>query len=161
MGVSNEDAQVTFPAAAVVLASALGVATLAADPATLPRPLQIAQVTVREQIIIRTMRVRPNPAPKSTPVDWKEVRKIRCVQATAISGAAQLGQRSVDLVLRNGNRVRAQLSSSCPALDYYYGFYITPSKDGMICADRDFIRSRVGGHCEIDAFRSLQGVAQR
>ncbi len=151
----------TFPAAAVFLVSALGVATLAADPATLPHPLQFAQVTVREQIIIRTMRVRTTPSPNATPVDWKEVRGLRCVQASAIAGAIQLGQRSVDLALRNGSRVRALLSSSCPALDYYYGFYITPGDDGMVCKDRESVRSRAGGQCQIDAFQLLQAVPKR
>ena len=47
------------------------------------------------------------------------------------------GRDSVDLILRNRQRVRAKLESSCPALDYYYGFYITPNPDGMVCEDRD------------------------
>ena len=56
---------------------------------------------------------------------------------------------------------RAKLESSCPALDYYYGFYITPNPDGMVCEDRDNIRSRMGGACEIDRFRGLEPVVRR
>ena len=52
--------------------------------------------------------------------------------------------------------IRARLASSCPALDYYYGFYITPNADGQVCADRDVIRSRMGGACQIDKFRLLK-----
>lgn len=80
---------------------------------------------------------------------------MKCVSARSVAGATLLGRDSVDLILRDNSRVRAELQNSCPALDYYNGFYISPNSDGMICADRDVIRSRVGGACEIDAFRSL------
>ena len=126
-----------------------------AAPSTSDRPTQFAQVTIRQQIIIRTIRTAPAPA---TNVEWKEEKGPKCVQPQSISGAAHLSQRSVDLLMRNGSRVRAQLGSSCPALDYYDGFYITPGEDGLICADREVIRSRAGGECEIDAFRSLRAV---
>ena len=33
--------------------------------------------------------------------------------------------------------------------------------DGQICEDRDVIRSRMGGACEIDRFRSLEPVVRR
>lgn len=118
-------------------------------------PLAYAQVTVRQQIIVRVP-ARPRPgAPPAKPIEWKEGKSIECVSAGAIAGATLLGRNSVDLVLRNNNRVRARLEKSCPALDYYHGFYIQPNPDGMICADRDVIRSRMGGDCEIDRFRML------
>jgi hypothetical protein len=66
-----------------------------------------------------------------------------------------LSQNSVDLIFRDRSRIRARLERSCPALDYYHGFYLSPTKDGQICADRDTIRSRMGGQCGIDKFRSL------
>ena len=125
-----------------------------ATPQATPLPMQFAQVTIRRQIIIRTIRISP------VPTEWKEKKGPRCVQPQSISGAAHLAQRSVDLVLRNGSRVRAQLTSSCPALDYYDGFYITPGEDGLICADREAIRSRAGGECEIEAFRTLEPVTK-
>ena len=58
--------------------------------------------------------------------------------------------------MRDRTRIRARLDRNCPALDYYYGFYISPDEDGLVCADRDSIRSRVGGECQIDAFRRLR-----
>lgn len=137
-------------AAASLLLGAGGAAPLAQAP----RPAQYAQV-VRERVMIRFHQVRPSN------VDWKEGKGPKCVPARGIAGAALASQQSVDLILRNGSRVRAKLESSCPALDYYYGFYISPNPDGLICEDRDIIRSRVGGACEIDRFRSLQAVARR
>ena len=73
-----------------------------------------------------------------------------------LAGAALISQNSVDLILRDNRRLRAKLERSCPALDYYYGFYITPNPDGRICADRDVIRSRMGGRCQIERFRLLK-----
>jgi hypothetical protein len=129
----------------------------AAAPAAAPpaRPVQYGQSVVREQVIIR---FRQTP---TTRIEWKEGKGPKCVPARAILAAALVGRNSVDLILRSRQRVRARLESSCPALDYYYGFYITPNPDGMICEDRDTIRSRMGGACGIDNFRSLEAVVRR
>jgi hypothetical protein len=128
-----------------------------AQPAGAPRPDQYAQLVVREQIMVRVQAQRP----AAQAIRWKEGKGPKCVPARAILGAALLGENSVDLVMRDKSRVRARLDSSCPALDYYYGFYIRPNADGMICADRDMIRSRVGGQCGIERFRSLKAEARK
>ncbi len=138
-------------------AAALLLLLAAAAPTAAPQagPVQYAQRVVREQVIIRFRATAP------TRVEWKEGKGPKCVPARAIAAATLVGKSSVDLILRNRQRVRAKLESSCPALDYYYGFYITPNPDGMVCEDRDNIRSRVGGACEIDRFRSLEPVVRR
>src|SRR5919106_979769 len=99
---------------------------------------------------------RPTP-PRidGTLTKWREGRGPDCIAATRLIGATLLRQNSVDLILRDNSRVRARLQRSCPALDYYRGFYINATADGRICADRDSIRSRAGGECQIDQFRSL------
>lgn len=132
----------------------------APEPARVP--VRIAQLTIRQQIIIR----RPHNADKTGPanapnISWRESRGPRCVSASQIVGATLLGQDSVDLILRDNRRLRARLEQRCPALDYYYGFYVSVTSDGRICAERDSIRSRVGGQCMIDAFRTLTPVAAR
>jgi hypothetical protein len=119
------------------------------------RPVQYGQSVVREQVIIRFRQTPP------TRMQWKESKGPKCVPARAIAGATLVGKSSVDFIMRSRQRVRAKLESNCPALDYYYGFYITPDPDGMVCEDRDNIRSRMGGACEIDDFRSLEPVAPR
>jgi hypothetical protein len=126
-------------------------------PDASPQPEQYAQLVVREQIMVR-VQTRPSPA---APVQWKESKGPKCVPARAILGASMPSENSVDLVMRDRTRVRARLDSSCPALDYYYGFYIRPNADGMICADRDSIRSRVGGECGIERFRGLEATAAK
>jgi hypothetical protein len=120
------------------------------------RPAALIQSAVRQQVMVR---VRQMPARPS--VDWKEGKAVKCLPAREILGAALISQNSVDFVLRDRSRIRARLQNSCPALDYYYGFYITPNADGLVCADRDIIRSRMGGTCEIDRFRTLAATVRR
>jgi hypothetical protein len=85
----------------------------------------------------------------------REKKGPRCLPMQDIQGAAILEKGSVDLVLRGGERMRARFAASCPALDYYSGFYILPPRDGQICSDRDVVRDRAGGECSIDRFRRL------
>jgi hypothetical protein len=138
--------------AAIALAALSGAAQTGASA----QRIELAQLTIRQQIIVRVpARQRPGLVPNSA-VEWKAGKKgPKCVPFRVIAGATLLGRNSVDLILRNNERIRAQLEDSCPALDYYQGFYINPDPDGMICADRDAIRSRIGGKCEIDRFRTL------
>jgi hypothetical protein len=125
----------------------------AAPPPPAAVPSQYTQIIVREQIVVRV----PPRLRQSDGIGfrWKEHKGPKCIPARAIAAAAVMGQDSVDLLLRDNRRLRMKLDSKCPALDYYYGFYISPDPDGMICADRDLIRSRVGGECGIDRFRLL------
>ena len=124
---------------------------------------RLAQISVRERVIIRVETLAPRAMPARAsraaalpkPVKWKERKAKKCVAVAALAGASVTREDSVDLRMRDGSRLRARLESSCPALDFYSGFYLKPTKDGRICADRDTIYSRSGGHCEITAFRNL------
>lgn len=144
------------PAAAALLLAFAG----AAAPSAGEAQTQYGQVVIHERIMIRvTGAARADgPAPQAQILRWKEKKGPKCVAMRTIAGAALIGQNSVDLILRDRSRIRAKLESSCPALDYYHGFYVTPTADGQICADRDPIRSRMGGECEIDKFKTLEPV---
>lgn len=113
------------------------------------RTQSVAQLTVEQTLIVRV----PRRAPK--PLKWKMKKGPKCVPMASIAGAAVVADDAIDLALKGGQRLRAQFSSRCPALDYYSGFYILPTEDGRICADRDIIRTRSGGQCEIERFRKL------
>jgi hypothetical protein len=114
-------------------------------------PVMFAQLTIRQQLIIRVpSRVRP-PA---DPVRYREKNGPKCIPASDLAGA-QISNYGVDLLLRGGKRVRAKLADDCPPLDYYSGFYIRQGGDGQVCAERDSIRVRSGGSCEIERFRRL------
>ena len=146
--------------AAALMATALGEAASGVEPSPIA-PMQFAQITVRRQLLVR-IPVRPRPSPaivaRESRIEWKEKGGPKCVPARQIVAATAFTQKSVDLILRDSTRLRAKLDRSCPALDYYFGFYISPAADGSICADRDAIRSRVGGECEIDRFRTLKAA---
>ncbi len=113
---------------------------------------EVAQVTIEQSLIIKMPRKATKPA---KPIKWKTSKGPKCVAMASIAGAAVVAEDAIDLVLKGGQRMRAQFSSNCPALDYYSGFYILPTDDGRICAERDVIRTRSGGQCEIRRFRKL------
>jgi len=120
-------------------------------------PIQRNGFSVRtHQIIIRVPRGIRRVAPAGASlIQWREADGPRCIGAGRVIGATLFRQSSVDLILRDNSRVRARLQRSCPALDYYRGFYIDATEDGRVCADRDTIRSRAGGACRIDSFQVL------
>ena len=121
---------------------------------------EIAQVTFSERIIIRIpSRMRraaetAREADAQRPIEWAEKKGPKCIFANQLGGAIVSGDY-VDLVLRGGDRVRAQLDGDCSGLGYYGGFYLKPSPDGQLCAGRDSIRTRSGDRCTIKRFRKL------
>ena len=112
------------------------------------------ELVIRRKIIIR---VPTTTAPTTTPLHrWKDRKGPKCISGRGIGGAILVSTRKVDFILPGGSRIRAELESSCPALDFYSGFYLRPDpEDGMICADRDTIHARSGGECQITRFRRL------
>ena len=116
-----------------------------------PSPAQPVRImTVEERLVIRVP-VAPRP---HRHLRWDEEKGPKCVPARAIAGAFLSGPDSIDFMLRGRQFVRARLDSDCEGLDFYGGFYVQP-EDRMICAKRDTIRSRVGGSCRIQKFRTL------
>ncbi|WP_019832840.1 hypothetical protein [Sphingomonas sp. PR090111-T3T-6A] len=126
----------------------------------------VEQLTVTQSVIIRVPARRSHRANRRAHVDppampvFRDRKGPRCIDAGAIAGAAIAAPDSVDFILRGGQRVRARLEDECPALDYYSGFYVKPAGDGKICANRDSIRTRSGGDCQVDRFRLLIPVPQ-
>ncbi len=122
-------------------------------PGTIRSTLRIQRVIVR----VPTAAVSTAGAPVRAlpPINWVERRADRCVPMSSLASAAITRPDSVDLTLTGGRRLRARLGDDCPALDFYQGFYLRPTSDGMVCASRDSIRSRSGGQCRIEGFRAL------
>ena len=112
---------------------------------------QVARrVIVQDEVIFR-IPIRPRV---SAPVEWVEHKGPKCIPANMLAGAILSGPSSIDFVLRNRQRVRAKMDSDCPAIDFYKNFYLQPDDD-MVCAKRETIRSRVGGSCRIEKFKTL------
>lgn len=119
-----------------------------------------ASITIRQRVIVRV----PVPAPASAPppiTRWRERKGPKCIALEDIGGAQITSPDSVDLILRGGVRVRAELEDECPALDFYGGFYLRPGPEGRICADRDEVHTRSGGQCVIERFKQLVPVRAR
>ena len=97
------------------------------------------------------------PRPDHNPLEESDIDEaaLATVLRTVPLGAAVLAGNSVDFILRNGLRLRARFANSCPALDFYAGFYLDQREDGQLCAGRDVIHSRAGGECQIDRFRLI------
>jgi len=149
---------------------------LAAAPAVVasaPEPAQVetSTFTFHQRVIIRIPRMQPPPPPPprdphdphgprpSMPFDAppiiREKDAPKCMSLDHVRGAAIAEPDSIDLMMDNGDRIRAMLADDCPALGFYSGFYLRQSDDGKICAERDSIRSRSGASCPIQRFRKL------
>ena len=127
---------------------------LATAEAATPPPVRV--MTVERQLILRVP-IRPYPRIK---LRWEEEKGPKCLPVGAIAGAMLPGPDSIDIVLRNRQRLRAKLDNDCEGLDFYGGLYLQ-TEDGQLCAKRDSIRSRIGGTCRIDKFRVLVPKVER
>lgn len=105
---------------------------------------------VEEQMIVKVP-VAPRPRVR---VKWRERGNLKCVPAGHLRGAMLSGEDTIDFLLRRGVRMRARLDSDCRGLDFYGKLYVQ-TEDDMICAKRDYIRSRAGAACRIDRLRLL------
>lgn len=125
------------------------------SPAPAAPPVRI--MTIERQVTIRVP-ISPRPPLR---ILWSEFKGPKCLPARAIAGAMLSGPDTIDFVLRNRRRMRAQLDNDCPALDFYDGFYVQPERPDRICAGRDAINSRVGASCRIEGFRVLLPKVER
>jgi len=111
----------------------------------------VRRIVIHDEVIWR-IPVRPRLFPT---LEWKEHKGPKCLAAADVSGAMLSGNSSIDFMMRDGRRFRAEMDSECPALDFYGGFYLQP-EDDQICARREEVRSRAGGSCMIERFRRLE-----
>jgi hypothetical protein len=116
------------------------------------QPQVVRRVVVHDELII-SVPLRPRPK-RPQNIQWKEEKGPKCVRVERLAGAMLSGPSSIDFVLRDRTRVRAIMDDECPALDFFKSFYVQP-EDDRICAKRESIRSRVGGSCRIERFRTL------
>jgi hypothetical protein len=126
-------------------------AMLAGESASAAQP-EVRVTTVEERLIIRVP-VVPHPRQRLS-IRWEEEKGPKCIPVDSIARAFLSGPDRIDFLLRSRQLVRARLDNDCDGLDFYGGLYFEP-EDRRICARRDSIRSRVGGSCRIEKFRTL------
>ena len=136
----------SIPTFLALIPALAGLMTIQSDS-----PGTIRMRVVQGEIILRVP-IRPRPGAPA--IRWEERKGPKCVPIAQLRAATLSGPDQIDFLLKDRRRVRAELSEGCPALDFYGGFYLK-SEDEAVCADRDSIRSRMGGSCEIDRFRLL------
>lgn len=120
----------------------------------------VAAVAQTSGTLIMRSRTVVRVAPPSRPVPdtelkWDESKANKCQPLGDIAAAVATGERHMDLLMRNRTRIRARFKRGCRGDDFYAGFYVEPSQDGMLCANRDSVRARTGMTCRIDRFRRL------
>jgi hypothetical protein len=122
-------------------------------------PVQWAQLSIQQRVIIRVPMARKGQAPaRITPEArdaWEEKKGPRCVALRSIRGANIVVRNGVDLLLADNHRYRARLEKGCDSTGFYSGFYVEPDDDGSLCSGRDELQARSGLSCAIDSFRRL------
>ncbi|KAA9014332.1 MULTISPECIES: hypothetical protein [Sphingobium] len=122
-------------------------------------PVQWAQLSIQQRVIIRVPMVKKGRAPARIAPDarngWEEKKGPRCVALRSIRGASIVVDNGVDLILADDHRYRARLERGCDSTGFYSGFYVEPDADGSLCSGRDELQARSGLSCAIDSFRRL------
>jgi hypothetical protein len=129
-----------------------------------PNSVPVAdQVRIERSVTIRI--VPRSPVPRQSlmadlaiaplPSNLTERKMGKCVPVAGIAGV-QTGQGSqLILYMRDQRIVSASLEKACSARDFYSGFYLERSADGMLCVDRDRLQSRTGMQCRVSRMRQL------
>lgn len=129
------------------------------DPADVPIA---AQVRIEQRVVVRIsppgpalrQSLVPTLAPPELP-RMKERKMGKCVAVGGIAAVQPNGDSRLLLFMRDRRLVSARLEKACRARDFYSGFYLERSGDGMLCVDRDKLHSRAGANCEITRMRQL------
>jgi hypothetical protein len=127
------------------------------------------QVSIEQHIIIRiTPRFRAANDPRigmfSQNLDTAaapriEERKMgKCVALDGVAGVQITPANRLVLFLRDNRVVSAGLDKGCSARDFYSGFYVARSGDGMMCTGRDTLQSRNGASCKLGKLHQLIAV---
>lgn len=120
---------------------------IAACVALLPVSAVLAQVRA----------VPVSPVHPSANQKWRvgKAKTKACIDTDRIAGAVIMDQRTLDVVLRGGERFRLSLASDCPQVGYYGSFYYQVSSAGKLCAGRDRVMGRAGGSCKVRAIAPI------
>jgi len=127
------------------------------------------QVRIEQRIIIRIApgRVRSSdvrhglfagPAGRPLTPRLEERKMNQCLAVSGIAGVQPDGPSRLVMFMRDQRIVSASLEKACNAQDFYSGFLVERTSDGMICSGRDKLLSRSGSHCSLGKLRQLVQV---
>lgn len=120
------------------------------------------QVRIEQRVTIRIAprdpAVRPSMLarmrPAFAPSRVLERKMGKCVPVSGIA-AVQPDGGLLLLFMRDQRLVAASLEKACSARDFYKGFYLERTGDGLLCVERDKLHSRAGASCELSKMRQL------
>lgn len=121
-----------------------------------------AQVRIERRITVRI--APPGPALRQSMVaqmappalpKMRERKIGKCVPVAGIAAVQPDAGGKLLLFMRDRRLVSASLEKACSARDFYSGFYLERTGDGMLCVDRDKLHSRAGANCQISRMRQL------
>ena len=112
------------------------------------------RIAPRAAMPIRRDMFAPMPDGEMRP-RFTERKMGKCVPVAGIAGVRPNGGSSLILYMRDRRMVSAALDRTCRARDFYSGFYLSDSSDGMLCVDRDMLQSRSGATCKLSRIRQL------
>lgn len=158
------------PEVAIRLVVASGAITRPGSPQVLPmqRVADGVQSELPQQVSIEqrvTIRIAPRPsaiAPAMFEANssasgprYIERKFGKCLPAAGIVGVQPGTGRKLLLIMRDNRLFSAELEKGCLARDFYSGFLVAKSGDGMICKERDELRARSGATCQVSGFRQI------
>lgn len=121
------------------------------------------QVRIEQRLTIRITPRAPELRPNmladlptnGIPSNLVERRMGRCLPVSGIAGVQMGGDSKLILFMRDQRIVSATLEKTCRSRDFYSGFYMARSDDGMLCTHRDTLQSRAGANCQLTALKQL------
>lgn len=128
---------------------------------------EVRQVRIEQRIILRISPGLPSrdprdirrslfgPAGRPLTPRLEERKMSQCVAVGGIAGVQPDGPSRLMLFMRDQRIVSASLEKTCNAREFYSGFLVERSTDGMICAGRDKLLSRSGSNCALGKLRQL------
>ena len=122
----------------------------------------VNQVRIEQRVTIkiapRDPSIRPSMlaemAPRMAASKLEERKMGKCVPVSGIA-AVQADAGRLLLFMRDQRLVAASLEKACSARDFYSGFYLERTGDGLLCVERDKLHSRAGTICELSKLRQL------
>lgn len=121
------------------------------------------QVRIEQRVTIRIAPRDPAIRPSiiaelgraaSAPSRLAERKMGKCVPVSGIAAVQPDGSRLL-LFMRDQRLVAASLEKACRPRDFYSGFYLERTGDGLLCVERDKLHSRAGASCAVSKMRQL------
>lgn len=131
-------------------------------------PERHEQVRIERRVIIRVAparNVRPDVLMNAesgdrTATRFREQPMKRCVPLSNIAGVQSGPENRLILFMRDRHIVSAALEKACSAREFYSGFYVERSDDGLLCSGRDMLQSRTGASCGVQRLAHVVAVKE-